>query len=133
MPRPSTFGDAETRVLTTRLPVKLLEAMDELIALGLYKSKNQIIAEAVEDLFSSLALAIEVRYLAQKRAKEIGKKENEIPASALLKAMGEILQEHAEEFEKRDNKLLEVIGKVMSQDPEKAYEVALKLKEVVQK
>ncbi|WP_167729636.1 hypothetical protein [Thermococcus sp. 9N3] len=113
-----------------KLPVDLLDVMDDLISLGLYRSKNQIVAEAVKDLYYRLAMAIELRYLAQKKAIESGKDPKDITHADILKAMGEILQERKEEFEDREP-FLEAIGKVMALNPEKAHEVAKKMLEAL--
>jgi len=132
MPRPSPFKGKETRTTSMRLPVDLLDVMDDLIDLGIYKSKNQIVAEALENLYYELAMAIELRYLAQKRALESGKDSENLTYADVLKAMGEILQERAEDFVKREP-FMEAVGKVLAKDPEKAHEVAKKMMEALKK
>jgi len=132
MPRPSPFKGKETRTTSMRLPVDLLDVMEDLINLGIYKSKNQIVAEALENLYYELAMAIELRYLAQKRALESGKDPEDLTYADVLRAMGEILQERAEDFEKREP-FMEAVGKVLAKDPEKAHEVAKKMMEALKK
>ncbi len=132
MPRPSPFKGKETRTTSMRLPVDLLELMEDLIDLGIYKSKNQIVAEALENLYYELAMAIELRYLAQKRAIENGKTPDKVTYADILQAMGQVLQERAEDFEKRDP-FMEAVGKVLAKDPEKAHKVAKRIMEVLKK
>jgi Arc/MetJ-type ribon-helix-helix transcriptional regulator len=132
MPRPSPFKGKETRTTSMRLPVDLLDVMEDLIDLGIYKSKNQIVAEALENLYYELAMAIELRYLAQKRALESGKDPENLTYADVLKAMGEILQEQADDFVKREP-FIEAVGKVLAKDPEKAHEVAKKMMEALKK
>ena len=130
MPRPSPLKGRVTKTTSMRLPVGLLEAMDDLIDLGLYKTKNQILTEALEMLYSNLALAMELRYLAEKRARDLYQGEEEIPASAVLEAMGQILKERED---LRRDPLMDAISKVLAKDPEKAYQVSQKLKEALKK
>ena len=132
MPRPSPFKGKPTKTTSMRLPVDLLDAMNDLIDLSIYKNKNQIVAEALENLYYELAMAIELRYLAQKRAMKSGKSPEDISQADILQAMGQILQERAEDFEKRDP-FMEAVGKVLAKDPEKAHDVARKLMEVLKK
>jgi len=132
MPRPSPFKGKETRTTSMRLPADLLDVMEDLIDLGIYKSKNQIVAEALENLYYELAMAIELRYLAQKRALESGKNPENLTYADVLKTMGEILHERAEDFEKREP-FMEAVGKVLAKDPEKAHEVAKKIMEALKK
>jgi Arc/MetJ-type ribon-helix-helix transcriptional regulator len=121
----------EFKMTTVRLPVEFFSIMDQLVDLGLYRSKNQIFVEALEDLFYNIALGIELRYLAEKKAKELGI-EGKISPAVLLQVMGEIMKERAEDFTKPDP-TMDKLGQIIKLDPEKAYQTALKIKEVLKK
>lgn len=120
---------APGKVTSLRLPEDVLEVLQELVDAGLYKTRGEIMTTALENFLYDLAIAIELRYLAEKKAREAGQ---EVNSAILLQAIGQLMQERAEELSKPAPGLAN-LGKIVELDPDKAYSLAIKIREVLKK
>lgn len=122
-------GKAPGKVTSLRLPEDVLDVLQALVDSGLYKTKGEIMTTALKNLLYDLMIAIELRYLAEKKAREAGQ---EINSAILLQAIGQLMQERAEELSKPAPGLAN-LGKIVELDPEEAYSLAIKIREVLKK